>query len=113
MRAPKWRLARFTRIALLAVLVLPLRSIAADETPIAAEKTPSAAIDLDALRKDREQKAGRHPVAKRISRYLAAAAEAVDAGNPEQATELLKKLYMNRLNPYDPFPDSESYSPDG
>jgi tetratricopeptide (TPR) repeat protein len=84
------------RLALLALLVLqlPLRAIAADEAP-------RAAIDLDALRKDRAQKAGYYPVAPRISRYLGAAAKEVDAGDPQEATRLLQKLRLNRLNPYE------------
>ena len=93
MRAPKSRLAPLALLALL-VLQLPLRSIAADEAP-------RAAIDLDALRKDRAQKAERYQVAPRISRYLAAAAKEVDAGDPREATRLLKKLRPNRLNPYE------------
>jgi tetratricopeptide (TPR) repeat protein len=100
MRTPIVRLAPITRLALLALLAmlalqLPLRAIAADD------ETPRAAIDLDALRKDREQKAMRYPVAQRISRYLSAAAKEVDAGDPQEATRLLKKLRPNRLNPYE------------
>ena len=93
MRAPKARLALLALLALL-VLQLPLRSIAADEAP-------RAEIDLDALRRDRTQNAERYPVAPRISRYLAAAAKEVDAGDPEEATRLLKKLRPTRLNPYE------------
>ena len=79
MRARKLRLAL---LALLAPLVLhaPLRDVAAQEAE-------PEAIDLEALRKDRGLKAGRYPVASRISRYLGAAAEAVDAGDtPEDTT---------------------------
>ena len=102
MRAPKPRLALLTpfgalgMLGMLALLVLqlPLRASAADEAPLAA-------IDLDALRKDRAQKAGRYPVAQRISRYLSAAAKEVDAEDPAEATRLLKKLRPNRLNPYE------------
>jgi len=94
--APIIPLARLAPLALLALLVLqlPLRAIAADEAP-------HAAIDLDALRKDRAQKAGRYPVAPRISRYLGAAAKEVDAGDPQEATRLLQKLRPKRLNPYE------------
>jgi tetratricopeptide (TPR) repeat protein len=140
MRAP---ITPLTRIALLAALMLPLRAIAADETPTAVDETPTAvdetptavdetptavdetltaadetptavdeaptaadealraAIDLEALHKDRAQKAGRYPVAQRISRYLAAAAKEVDAGDPQAATSLLQKLRPKRLNPYE------------
>ncbi len=89
-------LRRLGMLGLLALLViqLPLRASAADEAP-------RAAIDLDALRKDREQKALRYPVAQRISRYLSAAAKEVDAEDPAEATRLLKKLRPNRLNPYE------------
>ena len=95
------RLTLLARIALLAALVLPLRAIAADETPTAVDQTPRAAIDLEALRKDRAQKAGRYPIAQRISRYLGAAAKEVDAGDPQEATRLLQKLRPKRLNPYE------------
>jgi tetratricopeptide (TPR) repeat protein len=88
------RISLLAPIALLGALVLPLRAIAAEEAP-------RAAIDLDALRKDRAQKALHYPVAQRISRYLSAAAKEVDAEDPAEATRLLKKLRPNRLNPYE------------
>jgi tetratricopeptide (TPR) repeat protein len=88
------RMPRLAVLTLLAVLALPLRVIANEETP-------SAAIDLEALEKDRSEKAGRYPVAQRISRYLSAAAKEVDAGDPDEATRLLEKLRLNRLNPYE------------
>ena len=93
MRARRLRLAL---LALLAPLVLhvPLREVAAEETE-------PEAIDLEALRKDRKLKATRYPPAPRISRYLGAAAKAVDAGDPQEATRLLQKLRPNRLNPYE------------
>jgi tetratricopeptide (TPR) repeat protein len=90
MRAPTLRIA----LLVLLVLQLPRPGIAADEAP-------PAAIDLEALRKDRAQKAARYPVSPRISRYLAAAAKEVDAGGPEEATRLLNKLRPKRLNPYE------------
>jgi tetratricopeptide (TPR) repeat protein len=58
-------------------------------------------IDLEALRKDRRGKAGKYPVATRISRYLGAAAEAVDEGDVEKGKRLLNKLRPKRLNPYE------------
>jgi tetratricopeptide (TPR) repeat protein len=91
---PITRLAPIALLVLLA-LQLPLGAIAADA------ETPRAAIDLEALRQDREQKAMRYPVAQRISRYLSAAAKEVDAGDPQEATRLLQKLRLNRLNPYE------------
>lgn len=59
------------------------------------------AIDLDALREDREKKASLYPPSTRVKRYLAASASEVDEGNPEEAKRLLLKLHMNRLNPYE------------
>jgi tetratricopeptide (TPR) repeat protein len=99
MRTPKPRLALLTPLGALGLLALlaiqpPLRASAADEAP-------RAAIDLEELRRDREQKALRYPVAQRISRYLSAAAKEVDAGDPAEATRLLKKLRPDRLNPYE------------
>jgi len=92
-RARKLRLAL---LALLAPLMLhvPLRAVAAEETL-------REAIDLEELRKDRKLKAGRHSPGPRISRYLGAAAKAVDADDPQEATRLLKKLNPKRLNPYE------------
>jgi tetratricopeptide (TPR) repeat protein len=40
-------------------------------------------------------------VATRVSRYLGAAAEAVDEEDPEEAKRLLNKLRPKRLNPYE------------
>ncbi|MCH7868804.1 MAG: hypothetical protein IH881_14000, partial [Myxococcales bacterium] len=59
------------------------------------------AIDLDALNKDRKQKAGLYPISPRVSRYLAAAAAAVDDEDPAGAKQLLLKLHQNRLNLYE------------
>jgi tetratricopeptide (TPR) repeat protein len=96
MRPPQPRLSLRAPITLLALLALqlPLRAIAADETP-------PAAIDLEVLREDRNKKAMRYPVAQRISRYLTAAAKEVDADDPQEATRLLQKLRLKRLNPYE------------
>jgi hypothetical protein len=110
MRPPRSQLAPLSPrapsavLALLALLTLqlPLRAFAADESP-------PAAIDLEALRKDRQQKAMRYPVAQRISRYLSAAAKEVDAGDPQEATELLQKLRLKRLNPYERLPDARAH----
>ncbi|MCH8082705.1 MAG: tetratricopeptide repeat protein [Myxococcales bacterium] len=104
--SPFARLSSFAQLSVLAllsllVLQLPLRAIAADETPTAVDETPRAAIDLSALRKNRAEKAGRYPIAQRISRYLAAAANEVDEGDPKEATRLLQKLRPKRLNPYE------------
>jgi tetratricopeptide (TPR) repeat protein len=90
------RKPRLALVALLAPLVLH-----ASLQEVAANEVPSPVIDLVALRKDRAAKAGRYPVATRISRYLLAAAKEVDAGDPQEATRLLEKLNPKRLNPYE------------
>lgn len=90
-------------LALLALLS-PLLLLASPEHASANEVVATAAdksAAMAALDKDRREKAMRHSVAKRISRYLSAAAEAVDDGDPEKATELLLRLHSNRLNPYE------------
>jgi tetratricopeptide (TPR) repeat protein len=87
---------RFALPALLAlVLAAPFVASAGPPEP------PPEVINLDALKKDRQQKAARHPVSTRVSRYLSAAAKKVDEGDPDEATRLLKKLSPNRLNPYE------------
>jgi len=90
---------RKLRLVLLAPLILlvfqlPLRAAAAEENA-------PAGIDREALDKDRLTKAMRFQPDARISRYLSAAAKAVDAGDPQEAAELLKKLNPKRLNPYE------------
>jgi tetratricopeptide (TPR) repeat protein len=67
----------------------------------AAVEVEGEAIDLEQLRVDRKARAKLYPVRSRISRYLSAAAEAVDAGNPQEAKQLLLKLRPSRLNPYE------------
>ncbi len=91
--------ARKMRLALLALFVplmlqVPLQ-VSGEEDP--ARET----IDLEALEKDRSQKARRNTVARRISRYLSAAAVAVDEGDPQKGIRLLDKLSPKRLNPYE------------
>ena len=93
MHARKPRLALLTLLAQL-VLLAPFQE------GVAQEDVPEA-IDFEELAKDRRQKAGRYPVSARISRYLSAAAEAVDDGDPQEANRLLLKLRENRLNPYE------------
>jgi tetratricopeptide (TPR) repeat protein len=67
----------------------------------AAGEVDGGAIDLEKLRADRKARAQIHQVRTRISRYLGAAAEAVDEEDPQEAKRLLLKLRPNRLNPYE------------
>ena len=91
----RWRTSRASRRSQLAIL--PLFAlllafslvIAAPFAASAQEAAAPGAIDLAALKKDRQKKAGRYPVSSRISRYLSAAAEEVDEGDPQEATRLL------------------------
>ena len=85
-------------LALLVPLALCVPLYAAAEA--GAEEVEPEAIDLEALRKDRELKARSYPVGTRISRYLAAAAKAVDEGDSQEAKRLLLKLDPKYLNPY-------------
>ena len=90
----------FALLALLATLTLatPTREAVAQESAPVSE---AAAIDLEELRAERKRKAGLYSVDPRISRYLGAAAEAVDEGDPEEGKRLLHKLRPKRLNPYE------------
>ncbi len=69
-----------------------------EEAP-AAETSEPEPVDLEALEKDRAAKAVQ--VTPRISRYLGAAAEEVDAGNPDEASQLLEKLNPKRLSAFE------------
>jgi len=93
MRAPTPRLLLLSLLAPV-LLFAPLRDAAAAETA-------RPEIDREALAKDRMQKAARNPVSQRISRYLAAAAEAVDEEDPQEAKRLLNRLNIKRLNRYE------------
>ena len=68
-----------------------------------AEQTGEAeqTIDLKELRKERRARAAKFPVGSRVSRYLTAAAEASDEGNPQEGLAILNKLNMRRLNPFE------------
>jgi tetratricopeptide (TPR) repeat protein len=90
---------RTPRIVLLAVLA-PLLLLAPLPDAVAAEDATEE-IDREALDKDRRQKASRNPVSTRVSRYLNAAAEAVDEEDPQEAKRLLNRLNMNALNRYE------------
>jgi tetratricopeptide (TPR) repeat protein len=88
------------RLALLASLLLPLAAPpgAAQEQPGAAGEQP---LDFEKLHRERQARQALYPVRARISRYLEAAAKAVDAGDAEKARSLLGRLDPNRLNPYE------------
>ena len=86
------RLALAALTALLALQSPPAR---------AAEAGEPEKIDLQELREERRRRARLYPVRSRISRYLGAAAEEVDAGKPDEAERLLLKLKPNRLNPFE------------
>ena len=90
---------RKPRIALLTLLVPLILSVQVQE--VGAQENGSETVDLEALNKDRALKAATYSVARRVSRYLGAAAEAVDAGDPQEAKRLLHKLNPKRLNPYE------------
>ena len=81
---------RLAILALLTFLGLPAQTTA-DEV--------EERVDFEELRKERRAVASRHPVNRRVSRYLAAAAEEVDEGKPDEAERVLLKLRPNRLNP--------------
>ena len=81
-------------LALLLLLVLP----GAAPAQTTEEQAP---IDLDKLRMARKVRATSFPVGSRVSRYLTAAQEASEEGNPQEGIALLDKLNMRRLNPYE------------
>jgi tetratricopeptide (TPR) repeat protein len=96
-----WKQSLILPIALMQIGgLVPGISLAAEDTePKRAEATE--AIDLEALRVDRAKKAKKYAPSQRVKRYLAASAAAVDAGDPEEAKNLLLRLHTNRLNPYE------------
>jgi len=87
-------------LGLLAALLPPLAALpettAEEASTDTAEDEP---IDLEKLHRERTARAVLYPVRKRISRYLEAAAKAVDTGKPEEGRALLEKLNPKRLNP--------------
>ena len=99
MHIGKQSLARLILVIQLGVLI-PSVGLAADGAG-RQESEAVEAIDLEALRADRKKKASTYPVSNRVSRYLEAAASAVDANDHEEAERLLLKLHMNRLNPFE------------
>jgi tetratricopeptide (TPR) repeat protein len=103
--------ARVAR-ALLPVLLLGL-SLAGAPGALAAEGEEKAAqgeksvaedgkqLNLEELATERQLRAAQYRVNPRISRYLGAAAEALDQDDPDAAMALLSKLNPKRLNPYE------------
>lgn len=97
--------ARFLRLLLLGLLVVPILASAAaaqwleepetDEPP----RTDDGSIDLEQLDADHRERAKLYPVRDRVSRYMTAAAKATDAGDTDKARGLLAKLSPKRLNP--------------
>jgi tetratricopeptide (TPR) repeat protein len=82
--------------ALLLLLASPLLP-----APALAGSPEEEPVDLEQLHRERAARAALHPVRPRVSRYLEAAAKAVDKGSPEEAQALLGKLSPKRLNPYE------------
>ncbi len=95
--------ARVRCLPILALLVALLVPGAARPQTSEAEQTGEAeqTIDLEALRKQRRARAVKFPVGSRVSRYLTAAAEASDVGNPLVGLAVLNMLKLRRLNPYE------------
>jgi tetratricopeptide (TPR) repeat protein len=87
------RLGVLALLAALVPLFVPL------STPASADDEET--VDFEKLQHERTLRAALHPVRKRISRYLEAAAKAVDAGEPDKARELLGRLDAKRLNPFE------------
>ncbi len=92
MRAARATTRQGLLVVLLAALCLP--------TAARATET-SEQIDFEKLKRERQARAGLYPVRARISRYLGAAAEAVDEGDLDEAKRLLARLGPGRLNPYE------------
>ena len=85
---------------LVALALSPWVAMAQDPAP-AARPGDVQLVDLEELEKDRMSKALRYPVEKRVSRYLAAAAEYVDENNHAEANEILQRILSRHLNPYE------------
>ena len=87
---------------LLSLVLLPQVALAQTETQDAApDAEGTVKVDTKAADLLRKQRSARHPVRSRISRYLEATAETLDEGTTDDARELLGKLNVNRLNPYE------------
>lgn len=92
MRVRKLRLVLAALVAFWTLQGPPEPAAAADD---------GGKIDLEKLSEERKRRARIHPVRARVSRYLSAAAEEVDAEDPAEAKRLLLKLDPKRLNAYE------------
>ena len=96
---PRTRPARL----LSATLALAATVVLAGPGPAAAQEAEASSdgIDLEALNTDRRNKARKYPLDRRVSRYLSAAAELLDAKKADEAEDLLLRLEGSRITPYD------------
>jgi tetratricopeptide (TPR) repeat protein len=94
-----WLAGLALMLALFAPVAFPV--LAAAEPAEPEEAKEEEPIDLEALAIERRVKSVMYPVNQRVSRYLAAAAEASEAGDPAKGKALLQKLNLKRLNPYE------------
>jgi tetratricopeptide (TPR) repeat protein len=83
-------------VGLLALLAFGAGAAAQDAQPGEAPAT----VDLEALQEDRNVKARRYPLDKRVSRYLSRAAGLLDEDKHPEAEALLMRLTESRLDPY-------------
>lgn len=89
--------ARTAWLPILALLLPLLLSVGAR----AQQTDDQQPIDLEALHEHRRARQAQFRVNPRVSRYLGAAAKASDAGDAKEGMELLDKLNLRRLNPYE------------
>jgi len=89
------------RLSLVLLVALAALALGVTAPEAAAEEAEAGVTDLEKLAEERQRRAGRYPVRSRISRYLGAAAEEVDAEDPAEAKRLLHKLKPDRMNPYE------------
>jgi tetratricopeptide (TPR) repeat protein len=92
-------LCSFLQVALpallLTALILPARASAqSPDDKISVEEI----AEINAVRKVRR---GKSPIRSRISRYLSAAAESFEQGEPEKGRDLLDRLKLDRLNTFE------------
>ena len=80
--------------------LLLLATCAAFAPLSAGAQAADGSLDLEALHADRDQKARKYPLERRVSRYLTRAAEFVDEEKAGEAEALLERLTESRLDPY-------------
>ena len=107
----KTRLRWLPLLALLALLhTQPTSADAEAIEPGSAEAAASAEasapeefepVNLIELAKERRKRSSFYPISNRVSRYLAAASEAMAEDDNDGATSLLERLNPERLNPYE------------